>query len=778
MKKPKIGFGEGGFQGFMSRHVEKCVLVAVILLMAWFIYSGAGSSGVTITRDKLKQNAQDAESNITKSSWDTVAPDRAPRTNPYEIILQQKDRIDSRAYATTSWDHPLVPRLMPRLDPKLIAAEKVIATPFYGPLVLALPEDEDVKTPPDPLEKLPITLGGTGGFQGATDEEKDEKKKSRRAKDKDKDKEKSSPMGSMGSMGPPPGTSSSGSGKSKPKKGDDPYSPSASGGMSNYGGNMGGGTTGRAITPEATQGIKASTGSIIQPHQAMVITAFVPYSKQWEAYREAFKDAPGGQDPARDIPQYLAVWVDVLDVTDDPSMDPATATGWKRVDSKKLKDLEDQYGASVPELADPDAVDPKLTHPVPPFLLTDLRPVLLHPDVERATAVVQKFEEEADPEFIDTGEGFLMDDDAGGAATRGGGMNRGSGGMMPKGGKAGSSGFGGGSSGYNPYGGSGGKSRMSGSGGMGSGMKSGMGGGSFGGGGAINFETYRPVAKKLVRFVDFTAQAGRKYRYRVKLVLEDPNRPKDPDMEPEPTTLDDEVLKRIKGLEAAEAAGGQRRYFRPSDWSEPSDIVSMPSPERFYAGATIPGATTYIGGAAIPLAEPEAKVLAVTWDPKLGVFAPAEQSVHRASVLNVKADVEVIHPVQGDLRKVEGYELKTDGVVLDILGGEKLPGTAASKEDIRAPGETLIMDAEGNLLVTDESRDIEGYRKYIFPEPKKEEPKDKSKSDDTGMSSMGPAPGGSEGPRTGGSGSGKGAPSQSYPSGKGSKMPKSPKPGK
>jgi hypothetical protein len=32
------------------------------------------------------------------------------------------------------------------------------------------------------------------------------------------------------------------------------------------------------------------------------------------------------------------------------------------------------------------------------------------------------------------------------------------------------------------------------------------------------------------------------------------------------------------------------------------------------------------------------------------------------------------------------------------------------------------MDVNGNLVVTDESRDIEGYRKYIFPEPKEEAP--------------------------------------------------------
>jgi hypothetical protein len=343
-------------------------------------------------------------------------------------------------------------------------------------------------------------------------------------------------------------------------------------------------------------------------------------------------------------------------------------------------------------------------------------------------------------------------------------MNRGSGsgGFMPKapGKMGGSSGFGG-SSGYSGSGGrsgmSGGRSGMSGSGAMGSGY----------GGGSINFETYRPVPKKLVRFADFTAEPGHKYRYRVIVVLEDPNHPKDPAMEPEPTALDETVRERIKNkVEPVEEKSGQRRYYVWSDPSEPSAVASLPSPERFYAGEAIPGATVPIAGISVAISEPQAKVLSVAWDPKWGVFAPTEQTVHRASVLNFKTDVEVIHPVLGDLRKIEGYDLKTDGVVLDILGGERVPGTAESKEIVRAPGETLIMDAEGNLVVTDESRDIEGYRKYIFPEPKKEEPKDKSKSEGDEASpypSMPMAPGAG----------GKGPQQKGYPgAGKGPKMPK------
>jgi hypothetical protein len=780
MKKMKIGFGEGGFQGFMARHVEKCVLVAVILLMAWFIYSGAGKTDVNITRERLKQNAQEAETKITTSRWDVVAPDRIPRTDVLDTVRKQTGKIDSRAYAYRVLDAPLVPKLMPRLDPKIIAAEKVIATPLYGPLVLMPPETDDGRMPSDRLEKFEVVIGGTGYQSNGADAEEEDEDKSKSAR---RTREKSTPMPG----GPPPGSMPPGA-KSKGKKGDDPYATPSSSNFSM----MSGGAGARTISPEALQGVKANVGSIIQPSTAMVITAVVPYSKQWDEYRLAFKDAPGGQDPTRDIPNYMQVVVRRLDVTADPSIDPASVpdSDWKPVDIRKLSALERKYGALISEIADVDATDPELTHPVPPFLLTDLRPVMLHPDVERASQAVMTFEEEGEAEFVETDEGILMEEDSDEEDSSSGGFNRpasrmprGSGGFSPRGSSSmgpppGSGGFGGSSRGSSmgppPGPGSGGRSRM-GSGGMG------MGGGF--GGGNMDLETYRPVPKKLVRFVDFDAEVGHKYRYRVMLVLEDPNRPRDADMDPDPTTLDDKVRERIKALEVAEAKRQEadkenvvkRRNYVLSAWSEPSAVVGMPSPERFYASETIPATTIPLGGMSIATNEPSSKVLAVTWDPTLGVFAPAEQTVHRASVLNTKADIEVVHPVLNDLRKVPEYELKTDGVVLDIAGGEKLPGTAESKEIIRAPGETLIMDASGNLIVTDEARDIEGYRRYVFPEPKEEPNKRADGSDSmgppSGSSSMGPPPGsGSKGgppPSAGGSKGGPPPSGSGYPSGKG-----------
>jgi hypothetical protein len=750
MKKLKIGFGEGGFPGFMARHVEKCVLVSVILLMAWFIYSGTGTSALDkkITKESLKKNAAEAESRINNSKWEPIAQERDPHTDVEKVIVNQKDKIDPRAYACKVWDSPLVPRLLPRLDPKVIAAEKLVVFPVQGPLALFPAETDDDKVADDPLDKFTPVLGGSAVSSSFGGMDEGDNKKGKKSRDTSKS-----------SGGPPPSASGSkGSGK---KKKDEPYeSPPSFGGSSSMGSK-----SARTIPPEMTVGVHAPSGARIQPAQAMIICAVVPFSKQWEEYRVAFKDSRGGQDPERDVPKYIAVWVDRLDVTDDPTIDPATAKGWKRLKLRELVRMEDkEYAAQVRELADPDAIDPKLTHPVPPFLLTDLRPALLHPDVPRMSFDIakEKVEDTTDAVEIDEGGEIIRDSAEAGS---------GSGGMGQRG--FGSGGFGSGGMGQRGFGSGGSRPGKGGGppprGGMGQG--SGRGSSGYGSGGMssgpVDFETYRPVSKKLVRFVDFEAQPGHKYRYCVTLVLDDPNRPLDPASEPDPTSLDEKVRERVKTAEQAEEkkaeelkkAGGDpadaRQYYSyiKSPVSEPSEVVTMPSSEWFYAGESVPAATITINGATIATNEPSSKVLAVQWDATHGIFAPAEQVVHRASTLNYHGDIEFLHPTAGDLRKYPNYDLHTDGIVLDMFGGEKLPGTGDSKEPIRAPGETLIMDAQGNLVVTDEARDIEGYRRFIVPEPKVEAPPKEASGPGASMSE-GMAPPSASGSYPGGKGKG------------------------
>jgi len=87
---------------------------------------------------------------------------------------------------------------------------------------------------------------------------------------------------------------------------------------------------------------------------------------------------------------------------------------------------------------------------------------------------------------------------------------------------------------------------------------------------------------KMVRFFDFHAKAGQSYRYRIAVVLEDPNRPRDPEKPaPDKSNLEASVVRRLEEIEAADEAfskknGKPRRtFYRQTAWSEPSNIVTV-----------------------------------------------------------------------------------------------------------------------------------------------------------------------------------------------------------
>jgi hypothetical protein len=90
-----------------------------------------------------------------------------------------------------------------------------------------------------------------------------------------------------------------------------------------------------------------------------------------------------------------------------------------------------------------------------------------------------------------------------------------------------------------------------------------------------------PTEYKMVRFFDFSATQGRSYRYRVAVVLEDPNRPLDPNAAPDKSVLSASVLQRLEKVEAEDEETykrihkRRRTFYIRSEWSQPSDPVTV-----------------------------------------------------------------------------------------------------------------------------------------------------------------------------------------------------------
>src|SRR5690606_38238605 len=93
-----------------------------------------------------------------------------------------------------------------------------------------------------------------------------------------------------------------------------------------------------------------------------------------------------------------------------------------------------------------------------------------------------------------------------------------------------------------------------------------------------------PVDYKLFRYFDFTAQPGKMYRYRVRVTLEDPNFPINPELRPKPHQLEDDVTMRIQQKEPPKDEFDFGEWWVNTPWSEVSETVYVPKGTRVLVG--------------------------------------------------------------------------------------------------------------------------------------------------------------------------------------------------
>jgi hypothetical protein len=263
------------------------------------------------------------------------------------------------------------------------------------------------------------------------------------------------------------------------------------------------------------------------------------------------------------------------------------------------------------------------------------------------------------------GGGVVRGQIRGGGMPGGGGGMPGGGGGMPGGGGGMPGGGGGmpGGGGGMPGGGGG---MPGGAGGM-PGGAGGMPGGASGGnqdpfqvggkrqGGQQNVGGQRVQANQmadvLFRFFDFSIEEGRRYRYRVKLVLANPNKDKPPSV-----------------LKDAKTAEGE---YRLTDWSDKSDSVSITGGAEVLAGS--------VRGDDFA----ELIVRQRDWDMGAMVAAPFGR-IQPGQLLNLKGDALYKDLVTEESKKLERCEFNSGELVLDMTSGSD---------------EILVLDADGNLTV-------------------------------------------------------------------------------
>jgi hypothetical protein len=399
-----------------------------------------------------------------------------------------------------------------------------------------------------------------------------------------------------------------------------------------------------------------------------------------------------------------------------------------------MRDLWDRaqknWAGPIGEVVDERYLDFILTFPLPPLAGRDWGAEATHPDIPlkedtkplememqpNPDELANKDKPDADSFQTDPSQQLGMGPGGyeGGAVGRpyggyggsgygeGGGYGRtpygGGGGYGPVGRPGGGYGEGGG--GYGPVG------RPGGGYGGGYGMRP-MGGGEGGYGGGYS-GTSRSMTQQaslvpgvdfwLFRFIDFSVEPGKRYKYRVKLVLADPNFGVDPN------TLHNDVLDRQrKEVQEAKARGDKtptsnnHRYV--ADWSEPTPTIGIP------LAGSVKLAEVRLPAADKLNDEPAIKLLVESFnvDEKGNAIKAVEElDTRRGYVANMtKNDQRYIGPDGQWIDEVEKFSFRTGITVLDVDGGETLG------KDTTAPARVLLMGPAGELYIRNELDDAQ-----------------------------------------------------------------------
>jgi hypothetical protein len=225
-----------------------------------------------------------------------------------------------------------------------------------------------------------------------------------------------------------------------------------------------------------------------------------------------------------------------------------------------------------------------------------------------------------------------------------------------------------------------------------------------------------PVPYKLFRFTDFDVQPGHSYRYRVQLVLKNPN----------------------YGISADALAtpAVKPEPYRDTPWSDASAVANVPpAPRLLAAGIDRPKGK-----------DPKGRVGIMTWDKESAVQLLYKESIDLGAVANfVKKKVEDVIDPSRRMRRDFNSDFVTNAALIDVHGPETVeakpaksaaaasrPGAEAASAEVAEPAEMLLLVVGRNgkpdqLVVVSQAADqsaLETWEKTHKVPPELDNPPD------------------------------------------------------
>lgn len=728
--------GLGGIKGLLLKHGEKVGIAVIALVAAYIVYSSLSLQPLSADYEASDLGAKisNTTSTVNARTWADALRDNKEVIRVPKPLAKREFTVPVEPYKTSSggFDAAVIPPSIPRTDPVLLPAEDLRVSSgvnLFAFIDAAVQRERALKAEAEAARR------------------QREQEKLNQQQMEAQNRGRAAPGGEAG----PYGMNDMG----MPIDPDHPKRRPVEFGM---------GMTRPVGTPVM------GDERVDKMHWACVV-AKVPIKEQLKLYKDSFENTRTGMLES-DFPRYVGYFVERAEVVPGRAIDwekdakqidvrDAQLSRAKMGDAMSAKTLEKFYATiqkewpgQPMEVVDSRYMDPSgvLTYPLPPVVGHDWGADVTHPDIPLAINA-PPIEEPMQPEtptpaapatgaseedqFSATDPNSAMG--FGGGYGMGMGMERGYGGGY---GERGRGGYGGG------YGEMGGGRGYGGGYGVGRPMGGGYGGGEMRGGyssmmgrGAGGTLTTLPrgVTDWLLRFFDFTVEPGKKYQYRVRLVMSDPNR--NPMLERK--TLSSEVLNRINEATAAAKKIDPKRKAPPiryTEWSEPSPTVGIPLAGSVQIAEAKPASGKTFNE------EPTSKLMITSIDQVEGkpMQTSIERDLPRGAVANVvEKDAKYLTIDGRFVDEAETFQFTTGITLLDMKGGESLA------RDQNAPSQVLLMDSTGQLSVRselDDAADVKRMRELL---------KEPDKRNQGGRGEMGPyGPGGEGEPRGYGGGYG------------------------
>ena len=206
----------------------------------------------------------------------------------------------------------------------------------------------------------------------------------------------------------------------------------------------------------------------------------------------------------------------------------------------------------------------------------------------------------------------------------------------------------------------------------------------------------------MVRALDFTPRPDNSYRYRVRIVVFNPNHNRD-DVSPGVNTKATEL-------------------FGP--WSEPTDEVNMPADVSAFAMGTLPAAKSDV----------KVNFQVIRFEEQNGVTIPRKFAASPGEVIGEVSSAD-IPTSEGTGKKIKPVDFNTHQIVLDAAGGQQSLPSGFAGGALDRPALTLLLRPDGSVLARSEAEDINNEVRKDIERNYAREIKDSNKKRENSMGS-------------------------------------------